>query len=373
MAPPNRTASVSERPAGAGATPSLLDRLEARPWEFDFFQAVWLLERFSAATAGVGQRGPVSQETLRFRPDVSLAFPSTDVRSIARRDPGDGHAPYHRLDVAFMGFYGVSSPLPMHYGVDVLRSVDQSHPHHEQSRASDAADDPYAGEPDGSPLRDFLDIFNHRLISLFYRAWLKYRFDRSFALAGRDAIVGYLRWLIGCPPHYDEAALGVPPLRMVRYAGVLTQHPRSAGTLEGVLSDYWSGMTARVRQCEGRWVTLDVQDLNEIGVRNCTLGEDLTVGEEVYDCSGAFGVTLGPVDWRTYLDFLPEEASFRQTCALTRLYCIDPLSFDVEVVISPREIPEMVLSSGDDAGRLARTAWTRTDPIDETSVTFATA
>jgi len=373
MAPAIRTATVRERPEG-GETPALLDRLESRPWEFDFFQAVWLLERFSGSDVPVGGRGPVSQETLRFRPDVNLAFPSTDVRSVVRRDPGDGYAPYHRIDVAFMGLYGVSSPLPMHYAVDVLRSVDQAHPQPGVQGGPAAADaDPYAEEPDRSPTRDFLDVFNHRLISLFYRAWLKYRFDRAFAVRGRDQIIGYLRWLIGCPPHYDEAALGVPPLAMIRYAGVLTQHPRSAATLEGVLTDYGEGVPARVRQCQGRWVALDVHDLNEIGVRNCTLGQDLTVGEEVYDRSGAFGITLGPVDWRTYVAYLPEEPRFQQTCALTRLYCVDPLSFDVQLVIEAHEIPEMVLSSGDDAGRLGRTAWTRTDRKARTSVTFATA
>jgi type VI secretion system protein ImpH len=215
-----------------------------------------------------------------------------------------------------------------------------------------------------------LDLFHHRLISLFYRTWLKYRYDRSFGLPGRDMITSYLLWLIGCSSDYDEAALGVRPIRLLRYAGTLTQRPRSAVTLEGVLVDYWKGLPFRARQCVGRWVLVSPADRNRIGVANSTLGVDLTAGAQVYDLAGAFDLSVGPVDWETYLLFLPDGRCFAETCALVRHYCVDPLWFGIELRLRAGEVPELRLSSDDSAARLGYTSWVRTDDMAETSVTF---
>jgi type VI secretion system protein ImpH len=107
----------------SGHDRSLIDRLVRRGWEFDFFPAVWLLERFAAGGAPVGEVGPVSAERIRFRPEVSMVFPATDVRRVAVVDGPSEDESIYQIDVTFMGLYGVSTPLPLHYAVDVLRSV----------------------------------------------------------------------------------------------------------------------------------------------------------------------------------------------------------------------------------------------------------
>lgn len=360
---------------GSGATnmtpndSPLLERLFTRGWEFDFFQAVWLLERYGGGDVPVGDRGPVGRESFRFRPDVSLGFPATDVRRITRCTDLASDTFYYQAEVTFMGLYGVSTPLPLHYATDILRSVEQS-----GSSAAEAAEpdsqEAAAQGPGPTPVRDFLDIFHHRLVSLFYRSWLKYRYDRSFGMPDRDVITDYLLWLIGYSRDYNEATVGVPPIRLLRYAGILTQRPRSAVMLEGMLLDYWEDLAVEVRQCGGRWVPISPADRNCTGVTNSTLGRDLTVGEQVYDLSGAFNVTLGPMNWTTYLSFLPDKNRFAETRALVNHYCADPLTFTFELRLHAGEIPETRLSSDGDAGRLGFTSWVRTEEIPETSVTF---
>ncbi len=350
----------------------LLQRLLTRGWEFDFFQVIWLLERYGGGRVLVGDRGPVGRESFRFRPDVSLAFPATDVRRIEHCSDTASDTSYYQVEVTFMGLYGVSTPLPLHYAVDVLRSGGQSATLPGEDAELDATGKPQpAGQSMGStPVRDFLDIFHHRLISLFFRSWLKYRYDKSFGMPGRDVITDYLLWLIGCSPAYDEATLGVKPIRLLRYAGILTQRPRSAVTLEGMLLDYWEDLPIEVQQCGGRWVPISPADQNFTGKVNSTLGCDLTVGEEIYDLSGAFNVKVGPMDWTTYLSFLPDGPRFAQTRALVKHYCADPMSFTFELRLRAGEIPEMRLLSDGEAGRLGFTSWVRTDAMPETSVTF---
>jgi type VI secretion system protein ImpH len=353
----------------------VLGRLLKCGWEFDFFQAVWLLERCREDKTPIGGRGPVAEERIRFRPHVSVGFPPTDVRRITAMQAEHDAEQRYRVDVTFMGLYGVSTPLPLHYAIEMLRSVEPYSPAEpaggEQAEgASEGAVTISKRGSDTNPTRDFLDIFHHRLVSLFYRAWTKYRYDVIFGMFGRDTITDYLLWLIGCPRRYDRSVLGVSPIRLIRYAGLLTQHPKSAAGLEGLLFDYWDGVDIRIEQCIGRWVTLSVDDLNSIGTVNSTLGVDLTVGEQVYDRSGAFSISVGPVDWETYVSFLPCGERFAQTRALVQLYCSDPLAFTVEVKLHAREVPQMQLTSDDRAGRLGFTTWALTEEAPETSVMF---
>ena len=137
-----------------------------------------------------------------------------------------------------------------------------------------------------------------------------------------------------------------------------------------MLLDYWKDYAVELEQCVGRWVPIAPDDLNRMGAANSTLGGDLTVGEQVYDLSGAFNISVGPVDWTTYLSFLPDGSRFSQTRALVDLYCMDPLNFTIEIKLRAGEVPEMQLSSDDQASRLGYTSWARTDDIAETSVMF---
>lgn len=370
---------------------SLYERLTERGWEFDFFRAVWLLERHGVPKAVVGGRGPVGDEMIRFRPHSMVGFPSTDIRRVRPLDFCADENPVLRFDVTFMGLYGVATPLPLHMAIRVLRSIDPEPgdipgystqdaiaQRREAASMSDAespsSDDSRFSVARSSPVRDFLDLFHHRLISYFYRAWTKYRFDVSFGVRGRDDMTRYLLRLGGISPDSSYEALGVAPVRMLRYIGLQTQHPRSAVSLEGILNDYWEqALTFGIDQHVGRWVPLPREDFNSIGLGNSRLGEDLTVGEQVFDLSGAFNVAIGPVDWNTYLQLLPDNDPHMETRALVRLYCSDPLQFTVEIKLEPESVPEMQLGSGAGGPRLGLTSWVRTRDVPATSVVFSEA
>src|SRR5262245_36535539 len=128
---------------------------DPRPQSFSFFQLVALLERFHAPAARVGCEGPADKELLRFRSGTSLGFPASDISDFLQME---GSAARYEMVVTFLGLHGSVSPLPTFYAEDVLQNDD-----------------------DGNPVREFLDVFHHRFISLFYRAWLKYRYHTQFS------------------------------------------------------------------------------------------------------------------------------------------------------------------------------------------------
>jgi type VI secretion system protein ImpH len=168
----------------------LNERLRENPGDFDFFQAVRLLVRMGERGVLPGEersaKGPEStkrmppghdfapqEEAVRFRSIASHAFGATEIVRIARpRDTilpegsdAAGEVPHARaidgpleMFVTFMGLMGPSGVLPQHYTTQII----------ERFKSKDYA------------LADFLDLFNHRIVSLFYRAWEKYRFPIGF-------------------------------------------------------------------------------------------------------------------------------------------------------------------------------------------------
>src|SRR4051812_40371430 len=137
--------------AGGRADPSLEQTLFEEPYRFDFFQAIRLLERLRPELATVGREGPPVREIVRFLAHLSLKFPPSPIHQLERREQASV-AP--AMTVNFLGLTGPSGVLPHVYTELMMERV----------RHGDRS------------LVDFLDLFNHRLISLFYRAWEKHHF-----------------------------------------------------------------------------------------------------------------------------------------------------------------------------------------------------
>ena len=203
------------------ADPSVEHVLFGEGYRFDFFQAVRVLERLSSTRLPVGRSSIPSKEAVRFRSLLSLSFPSSTVYDVAHSDNG---ANPPEMVVAFMGLFGLAGVLPRHYTELLIERV----------RQKDFA------------LRDFLDLFNHRMISLFYRAWEKYRFpiayerSRSSAGEGYDPFSLSLFNLIGMGTDGLRGKLKSGDEALLYYSGLVAQQPRSASALEAMLGDYFN-------------------------------------------------------------------------------------------------------------------------------------
>jgi len=290
-----------------------------------------------ADRAPVGHHEHAANEAVRFRALVSLAFPPSEIADIQLPSADRPHA---SMTVAFMGLAGPLGVLPTRY---TALLADPS------TRAQTAA------------ARDFLDIFNHRLVSLFYRAWERYRPAVAFEVRQADAFSRYLCSLIGIDSWCSGTAHRAD-MPVLFYAGLLSQHPRSASALEGILRDHFD-VPVEVVQFEGEWVHPNAETLTSIGPggQHNRLGVDAALWERVWDPQARFRVRLGPLSWDRFREFLPAGAAYSELVRLTRFVVGEEFSFDIQPVLMAGEVPPFVLGGG--ASRLGWSVWLRTEPL----------
>ncbi|WZP00785.1 type VI secretion system baseplate subunit TssG [Isosphaeraceae bacterium EP7] len=340
MAPPSR------RPALA-----LAEILGAEPHRFDFFQAVRLLGLLRPGRAAVGRSARPGREIVRFAARLGLAFPPSSIHTLNGLDVGAGAPraddPPPVMTVAFLGLTGPSGAMPHAY-TELVQ---------ERRRAGDAG------------LAAFLDLFNHRLISLFYRAWEKHRplvadeQARLRAVAhGRpddDGLNRHLMALIGLGLPALRDRQGLPDSVPLAYANLFARRQRPAVMLSAMLLDY-ADYPVEVIQFQGSWLALDPADRSRMGRAGGfnRLGVDLVVGGRVRDVQGRFRLRIGPLDLGQYRALLPGGPSLRPLAELTRLYVGGELSFDVQLVLKADQVPPCRLGATPGAGaRLGRDAW----------------
>jgi type VI secretion system protein ImpH len=330
-------------PESRRANPSLEQVLFEEGSRFEFFQAVRVLERLYPARHAVGRNSTPAEEAVRFRSLLSLSFPPSAVHDVSH--PDDGAAPAEMV-VAFMGLFGLTGVLPRHYTELLLERV----------RHKDFA------------LRDFLDIFNHRMISLFYRAWEKYRFPIAYERSRLPAPSDYdpfslsLFHLIGMGTDGLRARLKCGDEALLHYGGLVAQQPRSANALEAILGDYFS-VPVTVRQFVGAWLGLDVENRTRLGRPgfNNELGTTAILGSMCWDQQAGFRLVIGPLTGRQFWKFLPCEKGFAPVVELTRFLAGLTLDFDVQLVLKAAEVPACrLMGPGPQALRLGWSSWLKT-------------
>lgn len=357
----------------------LARRLFTEPYRFDFFQAVRLLHRLFPDRSAVGRGGPAWSEPARFRALVSLSFPPSQVYDLTV--PTHAH-PVPELTQAFFGLTGPSGVLPRHY-TEILIQLGR------EAKSG--------GGNDRTALREWLDLFNHRFLSQFYRAWEKYRvyvpFERSeFDRDEPDTFTQALLSLVGLgmPSLRDRMTVSTPDLsdgqrrkargRVVRpgrvvakvddlaalyYTGFFAQRPRNAVSLEALIGDYF-GVPAKVEQFQGQWLRLEPESLTRLdGGPSARLGGSAIAGERVWSVADKIRLRLGPLPYARFLDLLPDPApvprrkGFFSLAHLVRLYIGPELDVDVCLVLRAGEVPESRLELGDGDGESpgARLGW----------------
>lgn len=320
-------------PPGAA---EFFERLSARPWDFHLYQALRRVECLYADKPRLGRAQRLRDEPIRLGQEPSLAFAPAMLASFEWGR--EGSPP--RLSQYAIGVFGPNGPLPLHlteYTRDRERNVGDH------------------------TIRRFVDIFHHRILELFYRAWADAQPTVQHDRPERDRFAFHLGCLIGDAAEATHGAEGVPQHARLHWAGLFSSPTRHAEGLERVLAGYFR-MPVRVRPNQGHWIEIPRPRLSRLGGLEAGLGASATLGERVWDASGHFRIVFGPVRRADFERLLPGSPSLARLTGLVRAWIGDALSWDVNVILERHEVPGTRLGR---EGRLGWTSWTLGGPAHE--------
>jgi type VI secretion system protein ImpH len=313
--------------------------LAEAPYRFDFYQTLRRLECLYGEKPRWGCALRPIDEPVRLGQDPDLAFAPAPLASF---DPGhEGRTP--RLQVRLFGLLGPNGPLPLHI-TECAR---------ERLR--------HAGDP---TLSRFLDVFHHRFLALFYRAWAQAQPHVNRDRPDDDRFAAYIGAFAGLSPQPFRDRDTVPDLAKFFHVGALVRPARNSDGLSSILQHFFR-VPARLQQFVGHWMALGDGERTHLAREGATLGAGAVLGRRVWDRQHKFRVRLGPLTLAEYEQFLPGGALVRKLVDWVRLYLSFELEWDLRLVLQKDEVPRLTLGGAPGApnprsgggGRLGWTTW----------------
>lgn len=321
---------------------SVTRKLTEAPYEFEFLQAVRLLER-SALFEKEGSQSNISggaiakflppgNESIRFKTHQSLAFPSSEVESIRRVEKSSG-ADQWQMIVNLMGLTGSMGVLPFHYTELILKRQKQK----------------------DETIENFFDLFNHRTLSLFFQASVKYNLPMQYernrlhntSKGRQEPQTRALLSLIGLGTEGLSNRLYTKDESLIYYSGLLTQQVRSAIGLKQILRSHFN-IPVKIDQFVGQWQELidDVRsklaDIDNPSGRNVCLGRTAMLGKKGWFAQGKIHIILGPLDKKQLKQFAPGTYALKALNELVRMYVGMEHDYDFIIRVKKNDIPDKI-------------------------------
>jgi type VI secretion system protein ImpH len=356
---------------------SVIARLLAEPHRFGFMQAVRLLDRWFSqrdrASTGNDIVKPGLSKRLFFRNTLSLSFPAseiaemkviealpevaateasttvtnsnaalgseaalnavmdaTEVAALVKGLPNE-FSEVERIEItpAFMSLLGSGGALPIFY----TELLAERETYHRDTAA-----------------RAFLDIFQHRAVSLFYDAWRKNRLAVQFETDRRNKFLPLVLSLAGTGQNALRERLhakegGVSDDTLAYFSGILQHRPVSARVIQQMVTEYFR-VPVQLDQFVGRWFTLPRDSATSLGMANAVLGAGAVMGERVWQRDLRMRLTLGPMDREKFRRFLPGGTAALALRELLTMLTGVSLEYEIRLSLQAAEVQGMRLSKG---------------------------
>lgn len=309
---------------------TLEQALKETPYKFGFFQAIRRLAVLYRDRPVVGKSARPSDDPIRLSQDPFLDFAPSPLSEF--RPGKDGRPP--RLFSHFLGLLGPNGPMPLHITEFIRDRLRNS-------------DDPTSAR--------FLDMFHHRLLSVFYRAWADAQPTVHLDRPESDRFAQYVNSIfgIGSPAFQDRDTISDVAKRF--HAGTLASQTRHADGLCALLADFFK-VNVEIKDFESHWMELPDSCRTQLARSPSSgqLSRGAVLGRRVWECQYKFRIVIGPLKLKEYQRLLPGGDSMKKLVDLVRNYVGDELEWDLQLVLEKKERPGLQLGR---SGQLRRTAW----------------
>ncbi|PWV64780.1 type VI secretion system baseplate subunit TssG [Plasticicumulans acidivorans] len=328
-------ATLPGLPALPAAAVELFTALAAEPYHFDFWQALRRIECAFPERPRLGESSRLAEDPVRLSQPPFVIFPPATLAGFEFR-----RVRPPRLQSYGFGLFGPHGPLPLHLTEYARERIRNQHDH---------------------TFSRFADIFHHRLMALFYRAWANAQPAVSMDRPEQDRFALYVGSLCG---YGDESlrnrdVLGHRP--RLHFAGLLGAPARHPDGLRAILADHL-GLPVRIEEHVGHWLELPPAGQCRLGESPATggLGTTACIGARVWDRQHKFRIVLGPLTLADYERLLPGGISLQRLRAWVRSYAGDEFAWDVQLILSRPEVPALRLGG---TTRLGWTSWLGAPPL----------
>jgi type VI secretion system protein ImpH len=160
---------------------------------------------------------------------------------------------------------------------------------------------------------DFFDIFNGRMLGLRYM-FMKQHDVRSLSCPVEESIIGRIIFSLagfGFEKGERELEASVIPHQLkISSQNLFWQRTRTSDGIRALLSGFLE-LPVRIRQFVGGFVEIEKSQQSAIGSRKKrynSLGKDCFLGNKVWEQAKGVDIEIGPLDFMTYMKFLPRQS-----------------------------------------------------------------
>jgi type VI secretion system protein ImpH len=321
----------------SGQTPNhIIEELEKKPFSFDFFRALRLLQTQFPNHERIGYSLSPADDPVRFGQNPSLSFAPSTIEAL-RHSPA---AAAPKLFVRHFGLFGPHGPMPLHF---------TEYAYERQVQSKDFT------------IAAFLNVFHHRLISFFFRAWADSQKTVDLDRPEDQHFAVFLGTFFGFGTDAMRERDEVQDAAKLYFTGRMANQTRHAEGLECILREYFEIKT-ELQTFVGRWMNLPADSLCQLGASPETgrLGLTTIVGSRIWEAQLNFRIRMGPMKLADYQRLLPSGVAFKRLKRWVLNYCGEHFFWDVQLVLLAAEVPDTRLGQ---SGLLGWTTWLKTKPL----------
>jgi type VI secretion system protein ImpH len=306
----------------AALPPELLEQLCAEPWRYGFLN---LLRRLGAdpRMPPIGCARRPQAEPFRLGQQPSLTFAPREIAEVGMHD---GRL---RVKLFGLGMLGPNGPLPIHVTEIARDRLESGH---------------------DSTLVDFLDMFHHRYLTLFYRAWSSAQATAGLDRPDDERFSFYVASLFGQKP--EEMAQGrLPSHARMAASSHLVREARNPDGLRATLAQFF-GVPVALDEYIWQWIEVEAAERSRLGTPGAPsiMGDGALLGEQVPDRQHKFRLVVGPLELEQYLRFTPQGADLPLLVEWVRAFVGYEFAWELELRIKTHCAPPATLGGPEQLG-----------------------